>query len=75
MNSYDFSRLNDKEFENLVIDIIKQDYKSIQNIERFMAGRDGGVDGRFYSGSNNVIIQCKHYLNTPYNSLLLSLKN
>lgn len=75
MNSYDFSRLNDKEFENLVIDIIKHDYKSIQNIERFMAGKDGGIDGRFYSGSNNVIIQCKHYLNTPYNSLLLSLKN
>jgi len=74
MNSYDFSRLNDKEFEDLIIDIIKADFIGIQTIERFIAGKDEGIDGRFYLGDNKVIIQSKHYLKSKYSSLLITLK-
>jgi hypothetical protein len=41
MNDYDFSTLNDKEFENLTIDLISRDRG--KRFERFKAGRDGGI--------------------------------
>ncbi|ATV45840.1 ATP-binding protein [Pectobacterium brasiliense] len=73
MNSYDFSRLNDKEFEDLVIDLINAEIPNV-NIERFMPGRDSGMDGRFYMGSNNIVIQSKHYVKSGYSSLIANLK-
>ncbi|WP_272537176.1 MULTISPECIES: ATP-binding protein [Providencia] len=73
MNNYDFTRLNDKEFEDLVIDLISAENPNTQ-IERFMPGRDSGMDGRFYIDSNNVIIQSKHYVKSSYSSLINSLK-
>lgn len=73
MNSYDFSRINDKEFEDLVIDLLQAENPDCP-IERFMAGRDGGIDGRFYHISDTVIIQCKQYVKSSYSSLLNSLK-
>jgi len=73
MNSYDFSRLNDKDFEDLVIDLINAEMPDA-HIERFMPGRDSGMDGRFYIGRNNVIIQCKHYVASSYASLITNLK-
>lgn len=73
MNNYDFTRLNDKEFEDLVIDLISAENPNTQ-IERFMPGRDSGMDGRFYIGSDNVIIQSKHYVKSSYSSLINSLK-
>ncbi|MBP1444206.1 restriction endonuclease, partial [Providencia rettgeri] len=73
MNNYDFTRLNDKEFEDLVIDLISAENPNTQ-IERFMPGRDSGMDGRFYTDSNNVIIQSKHYIKSNYSSLIKNLK-
>lgn len=73
MNSYDFSRLNDKDFEDLVIDLITAENPNL-HIERFMPGRDSGMDGRFYTGSDNVIIQSKHYVKSSYSSLITHLK-
>ena len=73
MNDYDFSALNDKEFENLTIDLISRDRG--KRFERFKAGRDGGIDGRFYGeDGKEEIIQCKHYLKTGYGGLISSLK-
>jgi len=73
MNDYDFSALNDKEFENLTIDLISRDRG--KRFERFKAGRDGGIDGRFYGeDGKEEIIQCKHYLKTGYSGLISSLK-
>ncbi len=73
MNDYDFSTLNDKEFENLTIDLISKDRG--KRFERFKAGRDGGIDGRYYGeDGKQEIIQCKHYLRTGYNGLISSLK-
>ena len=70
---YDFSKLNDREFEILAASVIE---KVLDNkVEIFKSGRDGGVDGRFWIGDNKEgIIQCKHYLETPYSQLISKLK-
>lgn len=73
MIDYDFSTLNDKEFENLSIDLISKDRD--KRFERFKAGKDGGIDGRFYhDDGTQEIVQCKHYLKTGFNGLISSLK-
>ena len=73
MNDYDFSTLNDKEFENLTIDLISRDRG--KRFERFKAGCDGGIDGRYYrEDEKEEIIQCKHYLKTGFKGLISSLK-
>ena len=73
MNDYDFSALNDKEFENLAIELISRDKD--KRFERFKAGRDGGIDGRYYrDDGKQEIIQCKHYLKTGYSGLITSLE-
>lgn len=71
---YDYSKLNDREFEILAASVIE---KVLNNrVEIFKSGRDGGVDGRFWIGDiKEGIIQCKHYLETPYSQLISKLKN
>ena len=72
MIDYDFSTLNDKEFENLSIDLISKDRD--KRFERFKAGKDGGIDGRFYhNDGTQEIIQCKHYCKTGFSGLIHSL--
>jgi adenylate kinase family enzyme len=70
---YDFSKLNDREFEYLGASIIE---KILSNkVEKFRPGKDGGVDGRFWIGNKKEgIIQCKHYIQTPYRQLVSKLK-
>ncbi len=71
MIDYDFSTLNDKEFENLSIDLISKDKD--KRFERFKAGKDGGIDGRFYhNNGSQEVVQCKHYSN--FKSLTQTLK-
>jgi len=73
MSNHDFKELNDKEFEVLTVDILSVYFG--QHIERFKVGRDGGVDGRFYtSESNEIIIQCKHWFKSGIAALLRSIK-
>lgn len=73
MTDYDFSTLNDKEFENLSIDLISKDKD--KRFERFKVGKDGGIDGRFYQDDGSQeIVQCKHYLKTGFSRLISSLK-
>ncbi|MDV3996921.1 hypothetical protein CMT66_16140 [Elizabethkingia anophelis] len=70
---YDFSKLNDREFEILAASVIEKELND--RVEIFKSGRDGGVDGRFWIGDKNEgIIQCKHYLDTPYSQLISKLK-
>lgn len=72
--NYDFSKLNDREFEHLGASILEKILNT--RIETFKTGKDGGVDGRFWIGTNKEgIVQCKHYLNTPYNQLISKLRN
>ncbi|WP_296753025.1 restriction endonuclease [Thiobacillus sp.] len=73
MSDYDFKPLNDKEFEILCADLIGE-VKGAR-IERFKAGRDAGVDGRFFaSEGKEVILQCKHWSNTPLRQLVRTLE-
>ena len=70
---YDFSKLNDREFEILAASVIEKELKN--EVEIFKYGRDGGVDGRFWMGDKKEgIVQCKHYLETPYAQLISKLK-
>lgn len=72
--SYDFSQLNDKEFENIVTDLLSLEFNT--RIERFRPGRDSGVDGRFFSDvGKEHVVQCKHYLKSGYNKLKRTLNN
>lgn len=70
---YDFSKLNDREFETLAASVIEKEVK--KKVEIFKSGKDGGVDGRFWIGDGKEgIIQCKHFLETPYPQLISKLK-
>jgi len=71
---YDFSQLNDKEFEVLTADLLSTVFQ--KRIERFKPGKDKGVDGRFFSDKDKeIILQSKHYLKTGYQDLVSKLKN
>lgn len=74
MPNYDFSSLNDKEFEELSTDLLSCHLGC--RIERFKVGRDGGVDGRFFStDGQEVIIQCKHWIKSGLSALIRSIEN
>ncbi|MEC8011855.1 MAG: restriction endonuclease [Pseudomonadota bacterium] len=74
MSDYDFSSLNDKEFEGLSVDLLSCHFGA--RIERFKAGRDSGVDGRFFSSEGDeVIIQCKHWLKSGLAALIRSIES
>lgn len=69
MNEYDFSRLNDKEFEVFCTDLLSA--REGFRFERFKPGRDGGVDGRYFkSEGDEWILQCKHWISTPLEKLV-----
>lgn len=75
MHNYDFSNLNDKEFEALAIELLSKRENTL--IERFKSGKDKGVDGRFFACSrkvgNEVIVQCKHWVKSDLATLLRHL--
>lgn len=69
MANYDFSCLNDKEFESLSVDVLSAHIG--QRIERFKSGKDKGVDGRYFSAQNEeIILQCKHWQKSGLSALL-----
>lgn len=69
MNEYDFSRLNDKEFEVFCTDLLSA--REGVRFERFKPGRDAGVDGRYFkSDGDEWILQCKHWISTPLEKLV-----
>ncbi|TKB23852.1 hypothetical protein FCL47_20440 [Desulfopila sp. IMCC35006] len=74
MNEYDFTKLNDKEFESLSVDLLSKTEN--KRIERFKPGKDGGVDGRFFAANGNeVVIQCKHWARSGLQALVRHIKN
>lgn len=65
---YSLSNLNDKEFEELSNDIVSCLYNV--RVERFKAGKDQGIDGRFSSSPDkSTIIQAKHYARSKFSNL------
>lgn len=74
MSDYDFKTLNDKEFEILCCDLLSAHLGF--RIERFKPGKESGVDGRFFaSNGTEIILQCKHWANTPTPQLIKALKD
>ncbi|MCG8620159.1 MAG: restriction endonuclease, partial [Desulfobacterales bacterium] len=69
MNDYDFSTLNDKEFEILASDLLSKHFNT--KIDRFKPGPDQGIDGRFFANDGSeVILQYKHYFGSGTTKLL-----
>jgi hypothetical protein len=74
MTDYDFSTLNDKEFEVLCADVLGA--REGKRFERFKPGKDAGVDGRFFAAdAKEVVLQCKHWPSSPLERLVRRLKN
>ncbi len=73
MQNYDFKNLNDKEFEVLVNDLLSK--REVVAVDRFKAGKDGGIDGRFFTAGNaEIIIQSKHWIKSGIKPLIRRLK-
>lgn len=73
MTNYDFSSLNDKDFEILVADLLSIVHGT--RFERFKAGKDGGIDGRYFTATGDLVVfQCKHWAKSGLSALLRSLK-
>ena len=75
MNNYNFSTLNDKDFEILSLDLLNAEYKL--NLQDFKTGKDGGIDLRFSKpkNKNSIVVQAKHYLKSSFSILKYKLKN
>lgn len=69
MADYSFSNLSSIEFEFLCRDLLQNTLEL--KLESFTAGADQGIDLR-YTGSENIIIQCKKY--KDFSSLFQNLK-
>lgn len=73
MSGYDFRNLNDKEFEILANDLLAQREGAV--VDRFKAGKDGGIDGRFFAiNGTEVIIQSKHWIKSGITALIKRLE-
>jgi GTPase SAR1 family protein len=72
VSAYDFRTLNDKDFEEIVIDLLSADFG--WRLERFKPGKDQGIDGRwFLPDGAEAVVQCKHYVGSGFQSLLRSI--
>jgi len=75
MNNYDFSTLNDKEFEQISKDLLNAKFNL--NLQSFKSGKDKGIDLRYSTKKNNnsIIVQAKHYSNSKYSDLKYVIKH
>lgn len=72
MVNYRLDFLNDKEFEDLVNELLSK--KIGVRVESFKAGKDQGVDGRFYiTEGRECIVQSKHWERSGYTQLVSHL--
>ena len=69
---YQYGNLSDFEFELLCRDIMER--KLGCPLRCFAPGRDGGVDITETKLSGKHMVQVKHYIDSPYRTLLSSLK-
>lgn len=75
MSNYTFSTLNDKDLEELVLDLLNAQLKL--DLQSFKIGADEGVDLRHSTpkNDNSIVVQVKHYLKSGYSKLKSDLKN
>lgn len=69
MNNYNFSTLNDKEFEQIAKDLLNAKYNL--ELQDFKVGKDKGADLRFSTLKNNnsLVVQAKHYIGSGFAQL------
>jgi len=74
MTKYNFSTLNDKDFEELARDLLTVELGA--ELHSYKRGRDYGIDLRYSTPQNNnsIVVQVKHYPEPDFSSLLSSLK-
>lgn len=71
--AYDFSQIDDKEFEVFVNDLLEKVYNT--KVDRFKSWKDKWIDWKFfYDNEKTAIIQTKQYLKTWYDGLIRKLK-
>ena len=75
MSNYTFSTLNDKDLEELALDLLNAQLNL--DLQSFKVGIDGGVDLRYSTpiNDNSIVVQEKHYLKSGYSKLKSDLKN
>ncbi len=75
MSNYNFSTLNDKEFEDISKDLLNSKFSL--ELQSFRRGRDKGIDLRFSTSkkNNSIVVQVKHYLNSGYSQLKFKIIN
>ena len=70
--NYDFRSLSPIDFELLSRDLLQ---KTIGvRLESFSAGPDSGIDFRHRTDSENLIVQCKHYVESGFTRLRRTLE-
>jgi hypothetical protein len=69
---YNYSNLNDVEFEELCKDVMEKMLN--RGLRIFAKGRDGGIDLTDNANKNNIIIQVKHYVGSTFANLRTTLK-
>ncbi|QZN92014.1 restriction endonuclease [Idiomarina abyssalis] len=67
MANYDFKTLNHADFEDLARDLLGEELGV--RFEAFAEGRDEGMDGRYSSGEEHVVLQAKHYVRSSFATL------
>ncbi len=73
MSNYDFLSLDDKEFEQLTLQLLGAQEGVVY--ERFKPGKDGGIDGRYFTSTEETIVQCKHWARSGFGALIRTLRN
>ena len=74
MPNYDFKTLSPIDFETLSRDLLQEELGL--TLQSFTSGRDSGIDFRYSRGDGcNLIVQCKHFIESGYTSLLRTLQN
>ncbi len=71
--NYNFSTLNDKEFEQIAKDLLNAKFNL--ELQDFKVGVDGGVDLRCSTTKNNnsIVVQVKHYIGSAFAQLKSTL--
>ncbi|WOI52976.1 restriction endonuclease [Parvularcula sp. LCG005] len=72
MPNYDFHQLSPLDLERLARDLLQQEWSV--RLESFKSGRDKGIDLRYASGPEKLVVQVKHYLRTGIAGLIRDLK-
>lgn len=67
--NYNFSTLNDKEFEQIAKDLLNAKFNL--ELQDFKVGKDKGIDLRFSTKEkdNSIVVQAKHYIGSDFPQL------